>query len=67
MNYVVTDYVPKAVAGVARWGVLGGSVLAAVAEGCGWLAICITGAATFNRRRRARERLAGQPVEPQDI
>lgn len=42
-------------------------VLAAAAEGCGWLAICITGAATFNRRRRARERLAGQPVEPQDI
>jgi succinate dehydrogenase (ubiquinone) membrane anchor subunit len=30
MNYVVTDYVPKAVAGIARWGVLGGSVLAAV-------------------------------------
>ncbi|QOY95972.1 phosphatase PAP2 family protein [Massilia sp. UMI-21] len=37
-------------------------VLAAVAEGCGWLAICITGAATLERRRRARRR-AG----PQDI
>ena len=42
-------------------------VLAAAAEGCGWLAICITGAATLNRRKRARERLAGRPVEPQDI
>lgn len=42
-------------------------VLAAAAEGCGWLAICITGAATLNRRRRARARLAGQPVEAQDI
>lgn len=42
-------------------------VLAAVAEGCGWLAICITGAATFNRRRRARARLAGRPAGPQDI
>ena len=29
MNYVVTDYVPKAVAGVVRWGVLGGTLLAA--------------------------------------
>lgn len=42
-------------------------VLAAAAEGCAWLAICITGAATLNRRRRARERRAGEPVEPQDI
>lgn len=42
-------------------------VLAAAAEGCGWLAICITGGATFNRRKRARERLAGRPVEPQDM
>ena len=29
-------------------------VLAATAEGCGWLAICITGAATLNRRKRAQ-------------
>lgn len=42
-------------------------VLAAFAEGCGWLAICITGAATLNRRRRARERRAGAAVEPRDI
>lgn len=42
-------------------------VLAAFAEGCGWLAICITGAATLNRRNRARARRAGGPVEPQDI
>lgn len=42
-------------------------VLAAAAEGCGWLAICITGAATLNRRNRARARRAGEAVEPQDI
>ena len=42
-------------------------VLAALAEACGWLAICITGAATFERRRRARERAAGEAVEPQEI
>ena len=42
-------------------------VLAAFAEGCGWLAICITGAATLNRRKRARERRAGAAVEQQDI
>lgn len=30
-------------------------VLAATVEGCGWLAVCITGTATFSRRRRARE------------
>ena len=29
MNYVVTDYVPKSVAGAARWGVLAGSAVAA--------------------------------------
>ena len=29
MNYVVTDYVPKSVAGAARWGVLAGSAIAA--------------------------------------
>ena len=40
-------------------------VLAAFAEGCGWLAICITGAATFHRRRRARAPL--RPAAPQDI
>ncbi|VXB03692.1 phosphatase PAP2 family protein [Massilia sp. 9I] len=42
-------------------------VLAAFAEGCGWLAICITGAATLNRRKRARERRASAAVEQQDI
>lgn len=30
-------------------------VLAATVEGCGWLAICLTGIATFSRRKRARE------------
>ena len=30
-------------------------VLAAVAEGCAWLAVCITGAATLNRRQLARQ------------
>ncbi len=29
-------------------------VLAAVAEGCGWLAVCITGVSTLRRRRAAR-------------
>lgn len=29
-------------------------VLAAIAEGCGWLAICITGVSTLRRRRAAR-------------
>jgi undecaprenyl-diphosphatase len=42
-------------------------VLAATAEGCGWLAICIAGAATLNRRSRARARREGEPVEPQDM
>jgi undecaprenyl-diphosphatase len=42
-------------------------VLAAFIEGCGWLAICITGAATLNRRRRERERCAGEAVERQEI
>lgn len=42
-------------------------VLAAAAEGCGWLAICVAGAATFNRRSRARARREGAPVEPQDM
>lgn len=42
-------------------------VLAAAAEGCGWLAICIAGTATFNRRSRARARREGAPVEPQDM
>ncbi len=31
-------------------------VLAGAVEGCAWLAICITGAATLNRRSRARAR-----------
>jgi membrane-associated phospholipid phosphatase len=42
-------------------------VLAAVAEGCAWLAICISGAATLERRKRARAQSAGQPVDAQDI
>ena len=29
-------------------------VLAAIAEGCGWLAVCITGVSTLRRRRAAR-------------
>lgn len=29
MNYVVTDYVPKSIRGVARWGVLGSSLVIA--------------------------------------
>jgi membrane-associated phospholipid phosphatase len=29
-------------------------VLAAMAEGCAWLAICITASATLRRRRAAR-------------
>jgi len=42
-------------------------VLAAFAEGCGWLAICVTGAATLDRRNRARARCEGRPGAPQDI
>ena len=42
-------------------------VLAAAAEGCGWLAICIAGAATLNRRSRARARCAGEAAAPRDI
>lgn len=42
-------------------------VLAATAEGCGWLAICIAGATTLSRRSRARARREGEPVEPRDI
>jgi membrane-associated phospholipid phosphatase len=42
-------------------------VLAAALEGCGWLAICISGAATLNRRSRARPRRAGEAAGPQDI
>jgi undecaprenyl-diphosphatase len=36
-------------------------VLAGAVEGCAWLAVCITGAATLNRRRRARA--ARQPLQ----
>lgn len=42
-------------------------VLAGLVEGCAWLAICITGAATLNRRNRARAARSGKPPEPQDI
>ncbi|UVW30125.1 phosphatase PAP2 family protein [Massilia sp. H6] len=41
-------------------------VLAAAVEGCGWLAICIAGATTLDRRARARARRAGAAVAPQD-
>ena len=33
-------------------------ILAALVEGCGWLAICVSGAATLNRRQAARQRRA---------
>lgn len=44
-------------------------ILAALAEGCGWLAICIGGTATLNRRhaRAARERGAAGRAPPQEI
>jgi undecaprenyl-diphosphatase len=44
-------------------------ILAALAEGCGWLAICIGGAATLNRRhaRAARERGEQGGAPPQEI
>jgi len=44
-------------------------ILAALAEGCGWLAICIGGAATLNRRhaRAARERGDRGGAPPQEI
>lgn len=42
-------------------------VLAAAAEGCGWLAICIAGATTLNRRSRTRARREGAAAEPQDM
>lgn len=44
-------------------------ILAALAEGCGWLAICIGGAATLNRRqaRAARERGAAGAAPAQEI
>ena len=42
-------------------------ILAALVEGCGWLAICISGTATLNRRRRARERRQSGAASPQDM
>ena len=42
-------------------------VLAAAAEGCGWLAICITAAATFNRRSAARQRRREGSAPPQEV
>jgi membrane-associated phospholipid phosphatase len=42
-------------------------ILAALTEGCGWLAICISGTATLNRRRRARERRQSGATSPQDM
>lgn len=42
-------------------------VLAAFAEGCGWLAICIPAAATLNRRRAARQRREEGSAPPQEI
>ncbi|MBQ5948254.1 phosphatase PAP2 family protein [Massilia sp. ST3] len=42
-------------------------VLAAAAEGCGWLAICISAAATFNRRGAARKKRREGAAPPQEI
>ena len=42
-------------------------ILAALAEGCGWLAVCVSGAATLNRRRAARQRRAQGSAPPQEI
>lgn len=42
-------------------------ILAAVAEGCGWLAICVSGAATLNRRRITRRRRLEGAAPPPDI
>jgi membrane-associated phospholipid phosphatase len=42
-------------------------ILAALVEGCGWLAICVSGAATLNRRRAARQRRAQGSAPPQEI
>lgn len=42
-------------------------VLAGAVEGCAWLAICIAGAATLNRRSRARALHAGQSAAREDI
>jgi len=44
-------------------------ILAALAEGCGWLAICISGTATLNRRhaRAARARGAAGGPPPQEL
>ncbi len=42
-------------------------ILAALVEGCGWLAICISGTATLNRRRAARERRASGAAPHQEI
>lgn len=42
-------------------------ILAALVEGCGWLAICVSGAATLNRRQVARKRRASGQAPPQEI
>ena len=42
-------------------------ILAALVEGCGWLAICVSGAATLNRRQLARQRRASGQAPPQEI
>lgn len=42
-------------------------ILAALVEGCGWLAVCISAAATLNRRRAARERREAGTAPPQEI
>lgn len=42
-------------------------VLAAFAEGCGWLAVCLTAAATLNRRRALRQRRETGSAPPQEI
>lgn len=42
-------------------------ILAALVEGCGWLAICVSGTATLNRRRMARERGRSGAAPAQEI
>ena len=42
-------------------------VLAGMLEGCGWLAVCITAAVTFNRRSAARQRRRTGSAPPQEV
>ncbi|MBQ5941684.1 MULTISPECIES: phosphatase PAP2 family protein [unclassified Massilia] len=42
-------------------------VLAGMLEGCGWLAVCITAAVTFNRRSAARQKRQTGSAPPQEV